>query len=71
MIYVRFEREGKTSKPLGPFRFVQLTYTWLRNDEGEEIAFMRKDDLWTIRDVPVEEQGPWSDFVIYHEEQGD
>jgi hypothetical protein len=72
--FVRFEkgREGKVGPTFGPYPFVQLTYHTLRvGPEGEDLAYMGKDDDWYLTDehTPVADRPSegWSDIIIWDE----
>lgn len=59
-ICVRFEcgREDKISKEYGPYEFVQLTYSSLRDENGVFLAYLdMKHDVWYPQVKSEEESG--------------
>lgn len=63
--YIRFEngQEDRIGKDLGPFEWVQITYSIIRTDQdGDDLAFQNEDDFWILVDEPEQ---LWSDVIIY------
>ena len=83
MITFSRPRDEKDGPTLGPFPWVQLTYTELRvGPDGHPIAMCGADGDWHLGRVETPSKGltgwvevspdlkaePWSDIVIYAEE---
>lgn len=66
--YIRFDHipEDRSSEPLGPFPFVQLTHELIRiGPDGEEIGHIDEDDMWVV----IGDPNKYTDVVIYGEEE--
>lgn len=68
-IYIKPEcgREDRMGEEIGPFEYVQITYSKLYGPDGEPIAgqLHSDDDEWSLDDKHGDSSQVWSDIVIY------
>lgn len=67
--YIRFEngQEDRIGDVLGPFEWVQITYSSLRvDDDGDCLAYMDENGYWRLYGKPDER---WSDIIIFCKEK--
>ena len=69
--FVRFEYgvEDQLTLDIGPYDYIQITYSWLRDDEGEDIAVIDLKGNWYLVPKMAKKynckEGPWSDVIIF------
>ena len=63
-IFARFERgrDGIIGPTIGPYEFLQWTYSIIRDDQDKEVASRRTDEDWEGPDGE-----PYSDIIVFSE----
>lgn len=65
-VMIRFERsaEDRFSENMGPYEYVQLTYGSIDIGDGNILAGLNENGMWTT----VADGAEWSDVVIFSAE---